>query len=375
MSKVVLILGATTVGLGLVSLHLVNQLREGNATIAELQEKVAALEKPEPAASPSIFTIRPIDPAAAAAAMQSVPRQEEPKVAARATGQATAAVASPVPTHRPSQEEAMRAMREHRERERQLMKDPEYREAMRLQTRNNLARQYPGVIEELGLDRRQADEFFGMLADQQMRTNDLLNPFWEMQPPGENPDMTAMQERQRNFQQTAAEMQRKNEAEIVARFGQDKLQAWKDYQSTAGMRYQLDHMRSTLAAQGVPLNEELSKPALKALAEAQKAELEAYNAAARQNAAGSQRLAAGMASGSTNLDWHIESAKKRNQRMLDAIAPYLTYEQRQAIEKEHQAQEKLQEAQMRLMRERGDNNQIRGFFGSSGSVQLTPLQP
>ncbi|MBM0104240.1 hypothetical protein JM946_05760 [Steroidobacter sp. S1-65] len=373
MSKVVLILGATTVGLGLASLHLVNQLREGNATIAELQEKVAALEKQEPVATTPIFSVMPTDSIAAAAVVQSAPRKEEPKVATRAAGQAS--VASPVPTHLPGREDAMRAMREHRERERQLMQDPEYREAMRLQTRNNLARQYPGVAEELGLDRRQADEFFGMLADQQMRTNETMNPFWEMQPPGENPDPAAMQERQRNFQQTAAEMQRKNEAELVARFGQEKAQAWKEYQSTMGMRFHLDDMRSTLAAQGVPLNEELSKPVLKALAEAQKAELEAYNATARQNAAGSQRLAAGVAFESTNMDWHIEHTKKRNQRMLDAIAPYLTYEQRTAIEKQQQAQVKLQEAQMRLMRERGDSNQIRGFFSGSGSVQLTPVQP
>lgn len=371
MSKVVLILGATTVGLGLVSLHLVKQLREGDATIAELREQVATLEQQSRVAVPPIFTVTPAAPIGATAIVQSAPSNDEPKVAGRATGQG---VASQVPSHMPSREDAMRMMREHRERERQLMQDPEYRQAMRLQTRNNLARQYPGVIEELGLTQQQAEEFFGMLADQQLRTNETMQPMWEAQP-GETPDPATMQERHRKFQQAATEMQRNNEAELAARLGPDKVQAWKEYQSTVGMRYQLDHMRSTLAAQGLPLNEELSRPMLKALAAAQKAEIETLNAAARQGAPGTPRLAASIAfEGNNNMESHLEQTKKRNQRMLDAISSYLTYEQRTAIEKEQQAQVKLQEAQMRIMRERGDASPVRRFY-PNGSAQLTPLQP
>ena len=45
MSKTVLILFAACVGLSLLSLHLVKQMRAGQATIAELQEQVAKLER------------------------------------------------------------------------------------------------------------------------------------------------------------------------------------------------------------------------------------------------------------------------------------------------------------------------------------------
>lgn len=370
MGKVVLILGATAVGLGLVSLHLVNRLREGDATIAELREQVASLEQQSRVVETPVFTVGPA-PIAAGAVVQSLSQEDEPKVANRPTGQAAP---PPVPAHMPSREDALRAMRQHRERERQLMQDPEYRQAMRLQTRNNLARQYPGVIEELGLTRSQAEQFFNMLADHQLRTNEALQPMWEAPPP-ETVDPAAMQERHRTFQQTANELQQKNEAELAALLGQDKTRAWKEYQSTMGMRYQLDHMRSTLEAQGLPLDEELSKPVLKALAAAQKAEIDALNATARQAASGTTpRLAAAVTFDGNNVDWHLEQTKKRNQRMLDAISSYLTYEQRTAIEKEQQAQIKLQEAQMRLMRERGETNSARGFF-SSGSGQMIPLQP
>src|SRR3546814_363575 len=104
------------------------------------------------------------------------------------------------------------------------MQDPEYREAMRLQSRSNLARQYPGVIQELGLDQRQAEDFFNMLADQQMRASEQMEPLWDTEGV-ENRDPAALQERHRKIQRAAAEMQRNNEAELASRLGADKLQA------------------------------------------------------------------------------------------------------------------------------------------------------
>ena len=368
MSKVVLLLTATSVGLGLVSLHLVKQLRDSDAAVTELKAQVAELEKQATRVTvPPVFSVMPAPPIAAVAVTQPRPSKDAPKTAAQAS-----AGASQTPVSGHSREDAMRMMREHRERERLLMQDPEYRQAMRLQARNNLARQYPGVIEELGLNPKQAEEFFSMLADQQMRSQELMSPVW-MGESGENLDPAAQQERYKRVQQSANEMYRNNEAELASRFGQDKLQAWKEYQSTSGMRYQLDHMRTTLAATGLPLNEELSKPMLKALAEAQKAEIEAYNTAAKQAGPWAPRLAASVGFENNNGEWQLEQAKKRNQRMLDAISSYLTYEQRTAIEKEQQAQLKMQEAQLRLMRERGDMNGNRAYT-TSGSAQLIPLQ-
>src|SRR5687768_3988602 len=45
MSKVVLISVASSVGLGLLSLHLVKQLKEGEATIADLKAQVVTLQE------------------------------------------------------------------------------------------------------------------------------------------------------------------------------------------------------------------------------------------------------------------------------------------------------------------------------------------
>ncbi len=38
------------------------------------------------------------------------------------------------------------------------------------------------------------------------------------------------------------------------------------------------------------------------------------------------------------MERHLDTMKKRNQRMLDAISPHLSFEQRAAIEKQQEAQ-------------------------------------
>jgi hypothetical protein len=381
MGKVVVTLAVTCTALALVCLHLVNRLREGDATIAELQEQVANLQAGQqqraaltPAPSSSGF-FEVIERTPEATAPPKTAKEESEPAPAQGTAIASAALP------RPSREESMRMFREHRERQRQLMQDPEYREAMRVQTRTNLARQYPGVIEELGLDPQQAESFFTLLADQQLRMQEQMEPFWEVTPQDERTDPTTIQQRHQKIQQTTSEIQRNNEAQLAALLGPQKMQAWKEYQSTVGQRWQLEQMNSTLAAQGMPLPDDLHKPVLKALAEVQRQEMQ--EVAARSTrigpAATTPRFAASMGFQAPDMEQLIDNMKKRNQRMLDAISPYLTYEQRQALEKEYEAQIKMQEAQMRLQRARGENsgnNALYGFFSPGvGVVEATTVQP
>jgi hypothetical protein len=370
MSKVVLISVASAVGFGLLSLHLVNRLKAGEATIADLQAQVAVLKEQRPPAPPPLAPSPPpenITPQPSE--VIGTPPKTPPKAATFAVVPNQLATAGPQ-----NREDRMRMFREHRERQRQLMQDPEYREAMRVQTRGNFGRQYPGVIQELGLDAQQADEFFDLLADQQMRANDQMQQIWDMQDVDNN-DPAAMQEGNRKIQQQAQENQRKSEAEMAARFGQETLQAWKEYQSSMGMRYELENMRNTLSATGLPLNEDLSKPMLKALAQVNQAEAAEYNAAASRGAAPvlAARLGTNAGMEASTMERHLETMKKRNQRMLDAISPYLSFQQRDAIEKQQEAQLKMQEAQLRLMRAQGkaENSGV-VFLESAGTTVVRP---
>jgi hypothetical protein len=370
MSKVVLISVAFAAGFGLLSLHLVNRLKAGEATIADLQAQVTALQEQRPPAPPPLApSPPPEDIAPKPSEVIGTPPKEPPKTVGVIVGPNQA-----MPSGPQNRDDRMRMFREHRERQRQLMQDPEYREAMRVQTRSNFGRQYPGVIQELGLDAQQADEFFDLLADQQMRANDQMQPLWDMEG-ADNSDPAAMQERHRNIQQQAQENQRKNEAEMAARFGQEKLQAWKEYQSSMGMRYELENMRNTLASNGMPLGDDVSKPMLKALAQVNQAEANEYTAAANRGATAALarlRTDAGIDSGNA-MERQLETMKKRNQRMLDAISPYLSFEQRNAIEKQQEAQLKMQEAQLRLMRAQGkaENSGV-VLLESSGATVAQP---
>ena len=371
MSKIVLILAVTSAGLGLLSLHLVKEMRAGQATVAELQAQVATLQKQPPPAAP-----QPVAANTPEIAGMSVPAPSPvtPPLAAKIV---TSSVSTPAPNVAqplvPSLEERLRMLREGRESQRALMQDPDYRDAMRLQSRIGLARAYPGFAEDLGLNRQQTDQFLDLLADQQLRTNELMQPLWEM----EGKDSAAIEEQQRKIRQQTLDLQRTHEAELAARFGQDKLQAWQDYQATLGVRHQLEQMRNTLASQGLPVSGDLSKPMMKALAEAEKATAEEFSAgvsrsvgpmSARLVASSSVYSAASVSPEA--IEQQIEMTQQRQQRTLDALSPYLTAEQRQALEKEQEAQLKLQRAQMRLMRRH--DNAIDPAFPSTPLIAVPP---
>jgi hypothetical protein len=353
MSKTVLILFAACTGLSLLSLHLVQRMRASQAEVTQLQAQVAKLEQqqqtpPPPAPAPApIFQVERVAPPPPA------PNKETSVVAQLqrlrpASEEATFA-------NGPSREERMRMVREARERQRQLMQDPDYREAMRVQHRSNMVRQYPGLAQELNLTAEQTEQLFDLLADQQMRNNEQAELLWD----AEGLDPAALQQRQEKMAQRWGEIQQKTEAELAAQLGPDKLQAWKEYQSTLGARHQAEQLKTTLAGRGVPLSEDANRAVVKAYAEAQKAEMQEYANmanAARVNAASSGKAAAlvglqmrGMPP-SEMYEKQIEHAKKRNQRVLEAVSPFLSYEQREALQKEQEAELKMQEAQMRIMR-------------------------
>jgi hypothetical protein len=367
MSKTVLMLFAACVGLSLLSLHLVKQIRTADATIVDLQQQLATHKELAQSAS----TVQPVEEPPVVAAVQEkveapAPVKEEPLKNALSK---VVPVPEGEPVGIPNREERMRMMREARERQRQLMQDPEYREAMLLQNRSNMTRQYPGLAQDMGFSAEQTEAFFNLLAEHQMRTNEQLEPMWDL-----GGDPATMQQNQRKAQEKMVELQRKNEAEIAAHLGPEKLQAWKEYQSTIGVRHQAEQLRASLSSQGIPLSEDASRSVVKAMAEAQKAEMQEYANMARESrgfagvvvAKGSSNNFHSAMSSPEGIERALEATKRRNQRLLEAMSPYLTYEQRQAIEKEQEAQVKVQEAHMRVMRAQGSSGSSVGFGTSSG---------
>lgn len=379
MSKTVLVLFAACVGLSLLSLHLVNQMRAGQATITELQAQVAKLESERQRDPPASAEV--VSPPAAATwhveqiAPASAPANKEaPK--ALASRPSMPAPAEGMFAGSPSREDRTRMIREARERQRRLMQDPDYREAVRVQHRSNMGRQYPGLGQELGLTVEQTEQLFDLLVDQQLRNNEQAEVIWDT----EGLDPATGQQRQQKMQQQWAEIQRKNEAELAAQLGPGKVQAWKEYQSTLVARHQAEQLRTTLAGRGVPLSEDASRAIVKAYAEAQKTEMQEYANMAKTNVAAGKRGAVAMLGHSAPTaemyERQIENAKKRNERVLEALSPFLTYEQREALQKEQEAELKMQEAQMRIMRAQAEaqGNNNGGWVSNSAQAIIIPNQ-
>ena len=78
----------------------------------------------------------------------------------------------------------------------------------------------------------------------------------------------------RRQERKAMEQQRANEAELKGVLGEAKYREWQEYQALAGVRWESQRLRTSLANAGVPLDESLAKPLMKVLQEQQKLEMQ-----------------------------------------------------------------------------------------------------
>jgi hypothetical protein len=354
MNNAILILLTTTVGTGLVSLHLVRELRSERATIESLQARIGELERatavPDVPASvpPPTVEVAPV-PAPAAG-------NPPPPAAATAMISAVNVADAASPNGRPSmpsREERMRMMRESIERQRALLKDPEYREAMRMQFRMMQSQNYPDLAKTLGISAEQADQMLTLLAEQQIRMQETGPAPSFMEGP---PDRAAMDEMRRKAEQT----RRTNEAELANLLGQEKMQEWNDYQKTLGTRMQVKQLGNTFAAKGAPLTDEQARQLVQTLAAEQQRNVREASNAARLSSFSSRpggALGTNMVSAATSLEMqerHLELTAQQNQRMRDAAASILTAEQLSLFEEEQNSQLQMQRAMLRMARAQAD---------------------
>jgi hypothetical protein len=333
MHKIALVLAIAAVGEGLLALHLVNQLHEERAGAQALQARVTELERraPQAAAGATFVAV----PSRSATSPFSAVTQPAP-----AQAQLPRAVATPVPNEQDLREQMRAAM----ERQRNLLKDPEYREAMQTQQKMLLRQQNPDVARDLNLSSELVDRLFGMLAEQSMRSMESVN-MWEQQGNASPAEL----------QRKALEQQSANETQLKTILGEAKYGEWMDYQATAPARYEASRLRALLANAGVPLDQNLAKPLQKVLLEHQKVEQQRIQQLfMKQGDANGARLAlvTGDIRSSTvgpvpNTEEHMEEQQRRQRERLARV---LTPEQLKVIEDEQNAQLQMQRVQMQLIR-------------------------
>jgi hypothetical protein len=355
MTKIALILAVVAIGEGAVTLHLVNEVREEREKAQALQARVTQLEGKAPqAAAGATFVAVPTQPTVSpftAAEKKGAPAPPQ-AIAGRIVSSNAPMVSTVMPVAAPDQERIREQMQANMERQQALLRDPEYREAMLAQQKMGLRQSNPNLRRDLDLTAEQADRLFSTLAEQQMRQTENASPImW-----GEQPDPAKMQE----FQRKIMEQQSANEAEIKRVLGDAKFREWQEYQSLAGVRWEADRVRNSLANAGVPLDENLTKPLLKTLQEQQQKMLQQMAATPSPGMNGFVAYSGVSAALMTGDDPRVnvvemqekslEFMAQHQKRQREALVRVLTPEQLKVVEDEHNAELQMQRAQIRMMR-------------------------
>ena len=349
MTKIALVLAIAAIGEGAVTLHLVRQLHAEREITQALQARVTELQRDAQQESPATFAAVPKQPLTnpfTAGGARTAPAPAKQAIAGSFGMVNSFSVGNALSA--PDQERMREQMNASMERQRALLKDPEYREAMYAQQKMMLMRSNPNVARDLDLTPDQLDQLFGTLADQAVRGMENMNAFqWTT----EQPDPAKMQEMNRK----AIEQQQANEAELKRVLGEPKYREWQEYQSLSGVRWEAERVRTSLASAGVPLDDAAMKPLQKTLQDQQQKMMQQMAAAAAAPGSGQFVARAGFISepGSHDMmamqEKSMEFMAQHQRRQREALARVLTPEQLKVIEEEHNAELQMQRAQLRLM--------------------------
>lgn len=232
--------------------------------------------------------------------------------------------------------------------ERDLLADPEYRKLRLAQRRLDMQRNNPGVADALGLSDKDADRLFDLLAEGQIRMNELpavsANAANAIAANSNAIDArTALEETARNRQA----LQKQQDESLVALLGSSGFERWQEYQQTRGARSQAVSLGSQLLQVGLPLSNAQLKPLTAALiAEQQRQRLESPSVVRNEVIADPQARAAAQ-----------EEAQRRsaesNRRLLAAIAPTLNPQQLAVFREQFETQEAMNRVSARA-RERAE---------------------
>lgn len=239
--------GLALVG-GVISVHLWRELRAERELTAQLRSEVGELR-----AGPLSLPPDEVPSQRSAAGMVRAPAPASPTAAVVPAGNV------PQPALDVQRLTANRS---------ELLKDPEYRKAALAQARLSLPQRYPGLAEELGLTKEEADRLFDLLAENQLDQTGVMMAL----PVGANgaPDIAAMEDLNRRRQ----ELLRQHEQELQTELGGNRYAQWQEYQQTLGPRQQVVQLGRTLDSAGVPLSSDQSRPLIAAYAAEQKRQTE-----------------------------------------------------------------------------------------------------
>jgi hypothetical protein len=271
----------------------------------------------------------------------SAPAMPAPVIAnAIPTATTTTAVEAPVckpdaAPLKPAQTAAANVLENSRNLQIELMKDPEYRKLRLAQQRLNMERNYPGLVEELGLSDKDADKLFDLLAENQLA---MSTDSQQLIGSG-TPDQTAMEEMTRRQQAR----QREQEEALRAMLG-GKYSQWQAYQQTRPARSRVMSLGTQLAQAGLPLTDAQTRSLTTAIIAEQQRQAQDARAMTRT-------APINPADPDSRVKMMEESLKRtedNNRRMVEAATPHMSAKQLAAYRDQMEQQTAMSRITMRM---------------------------
>ena len=126
-----------------------------------------------------------------------------------------------------------------------MMKDPAMREMLRGQQKATVNMMYSGLFKELNLSSEEKEKLTGILVDAQMKNVENAQGIF-----GEKKE--GAQRTPRSF----SLRQRSRPSDLTALLGEERFAQYEDYQKNMGERMQLDQLKTKMAAENLPLQDE-----------------------------------------------------------------------------------------------------------------------
>jgi len=142
--------------------------------------------------------------------------------------------------------------------------------------------------------------------------------------------------------------------EVRDLLGEETWRAWNEYKATMGVRHEVSQMRTTLAMKGAPLEEHQVKPVQRALVEAQQRQMQEWARTAPSFQVPTENGGPTAKQQLAYQEYALRRQREHHEQLRDSLRSALNDAQLRHIAEQQDAQLKLQEAHLRMMRAQAD---------------------
>lgn len=267
------------------------------------------------------------------------PEQQESASTSQSPGSASAAApASSTSSSAPVQSKpAGTKPPDHLVQWRQLMADPAYRDAMRVQQRTQLEPQRADIASALGLSPDETDRFLELLAEHSIRDSEFRT----------KDDLAGLDQNSEDVRRKNRQRHDQLRSERKAFLGEERFRRWTEYVDSAGARAQIRELRTQLATSTSPLRDDQATPLIAALA----AEQRRHSAERQQHHGGAQWTEETPASERiAYMERRAELIEESLERSREAGAMYLDSEQQRRFDEMLERQREQARAELEMWR-------------------------